>query len=661
MKEGLMSQTKDEKRIPIALEISLPVLKDKTAPAMRAYLFDGAQRLVESTPVKEQVEFKIDPQQRHRVTVGPDLVVKGNVPPDLVTRLSQVGAMSRDFFPQSPVSKLSFTLLESLVLTWLYVCINIHGTVRKLLNPGGDSPTYAPICTGVVQVFTIDLACSLDNLNDAALLSIKNQALARMLNVEIADLIGMNFADFARVSALAAGLFPLTGNALRSYIVANRATLALFMCNLIPEYAICYQQLPDAPIQSDGTFSLNHCFFFWEAPPDVYFEVVQTIDGVAREVADPDIICTTMWSYDVSQSAQITVIDPSAIACQPDPNPAPGYLYVWPTAIGNIDLRQIDGLETLAGTGLLPGGPNGTAWGGTLSLQIQFDPNLRANNIRYYRWSYKFPSDLNFTQMHASVTHRWMELTFPGGGVIDIHLHPVTLGPTMVSGSPETNLFEIPDPNLPWIDINDPVDRPFAYFESSAASNPLQGLVTLKLEMFDNNGHHVSCGNTGHVGPFKYLLADLSGTPNSFTNAPPPNIDVDGNLIFQVFIDNNPTVAQLQDVTVSGNHVDDCGMLHYSQGSDVVSIQYRATQLNNFIYWDLVVVRGLHGQVAATNGDVNSLNPDFFNNPASQLVDQCVNAAFAVNLNTRARATDGYGRQSQYDRSATIAFALLHP
>lgn len=659
-----MVQNKDEKRVPISVEIALPTLKDKKAPDMRVYLFDGAQRLLHSVPAKEQVEFHIDPKQRHRIAVGPDLIGKSEVPPaDLSMRLTRTGAISRDFFPQAPASRFSVEVLENLVLTWLRVCINIHGAVRKLLNPGGDVPAYAPICTGVVQVFTIDLACSLDNLNDALLNNIRNATLARMLNVEIADILTLNFADFARVSSLAAGLFSLNGNPLRGYIFANRAALSPFMCGLIPESAICYRQLPDAPIQSDGTFSLNHCFFFWEAPPDVYFEVVQTIDGAPREVADPDIMCTTMWGYNGSQSALITVTDPAAVACQPDPYPGPGYLYVWPTAIGNTELSQINGLLSLSGTdvGLLPGGPHGTPWGGTLCLQVQFDPNLRANNIRYYRWSYKFDGAADFTEINASVTHRWMDVTFPGGGVIDIHYHPVTLGPQMVAGSPETNLFEIPDPNIHWIDINDPADRPFAYFDSAAAANPRQGLVTLKLEMFDNNGNHVSCGNAPHAGPFQFVLPDPSGTPGSFTSATGPNIDAQGDLVFKIHVDNNPTVAELQDVTASGHHVTPCGMLHYSAGADPVSIQYVATQPGNFISWELSVVRGLQGQVAATSGQENSANPDHFNNSASTLVGSCGNAAFAVNLNTHARATSGYDRQSQYDRSATIAFALLNP
>ena len=115
----------------------------------------------------------------------------------------------------------------------------------------------------------------------------------------------MNWSDFVRVSALASGLFPLTGNALRNYIVAHRSELAQFMGNLIPEWAICFQQLPDATIQSDGTFSLHHCFLAWEFPPDLYFEVKQTLGGVEREVADPDIVTTTMWGYDGSRGAHV--------------------------------------------------------------------------------------------------------------------------------------------------------------------------------------------------------------------------------------------------------------------------------------------------------------------------------------------------------------------
>lgn len=659
-----MADGKADKRSRLTVELTLSALEGRKTPAVRVYLFDAAQRLVSSQPAKDKVEFEIDPKQRYRVTVGPDLVDKREAPPaDLNAQLVNSGAISRDYSPLKPAATMSISVRDNLIPKWAFVCINIHGTVRKQLNPGATPATYAPVCTGIVEIFTIDLACSLGNLSDAALLAIKNQTLARMLNVAVEDLAHFDFSDFAKLSSLGAGLAPLTGQALRNYIVAHRAELASFMCFLIPEWAICYQQLPDAAIQSDGSFSLDYCFLF--SPPDLYFEVKQTIDGVEREVADPDIMCTTMWRYDGSQGALVTVEDPAAIACQPAPKPGPGYLYVWPTAIGNIDLRQVNGLETMGpvvGKGLLPGD---TPWGGTLCLQVQFDPNLRANDIHYYRWSYKFDGDADFTQINASVTHRWQEITFGPGGKIDIHLHPVTLGPRLVNGT--TNLFEIPDPAIDWINIVDPSDRPFAYFDSTAGQTPgRSGLVTLKLEMFHANGTHVACGNDGHGGPFQFLLPDLGGTPDDYTNAPAANIDANGDLGFQVLVDNNPTTAQLPGVDVNNIKADDCGILHYSSAPEdvdtqYVHIQYVATHPHNYLDWSLSVSRGLHGSVASTGGSTSSANPDHFDKRPSALLGTCKQAAFAVNLNTYARAQSGYGRQSQYDRWATIAFALLTP
>jgi hypothetical protein len=644
----------------LIVNLAMSIPEGAERPAVRAYLFDAAGRLVTSRSAEGQVELPIDPKQKYRVTVGPDFVSEQDtVPADLADQLRQAGALSQDYLPYSPVSNINVHLGATLVNSWFFVCMNIHGRVRKHLTVGG-ADTFAPICTGVVQIFTIDLRASLGNLSNGVMLSLKNTLLAGLVGAEIADILSWNFADFARLSALAAGLFPLSGDPLRDYIAAHRSDLARFMCNFIPEWAISYRQLPDAPIQSDGTFSLFHCFLRWEAPPDIYFEVVQTSDGVEREIADPDIVCTTMWRYDGSQSAVITVEDQTAIACQPDPLNGPGYLYVWPTAIGNTPLSEIDGLETLSGTALLPGGPVGTPWGGTMSLQMQFDPNLRANNIHYYRWSYRFAGDADFTQIRSSVTHRWQQVTVVGG-VFDIQLNSVTLGPVPVGA--ETNLFEIPDPNLDWIDIVDPVDRPFAYFDSAAGTTPgRSGMVTLKLEMFDSTGNHVSCNNAGHGGPFTFILPQQMGV-NQFTNAPAPNIDAAGDLIFKVLVDNNPTTADFPEMPhIGGSFADDCGMLHYGSTTDIVTIDYVATHPNNFIYWNLDISRGSHGPVGPpTSGDVSSLNPDHLNRSASALVGTCVQAAFAVNLAAHARATDGYSRQSQYDRSATIAFALLHP
>ena len=651
-----MAQDDTTKRASVTVQLALSFPKDKEKADVRVYLFDSSERVVESQPAKESLQFSIDPAKRYRITVGPNLLEKDKAPSDLRARLSKAGAVSRDLSPRDAGTTISLSIADSLISLWLLQCINIHGNVRKLL--GGTPPTYATICAGKVEIFVIDLACSLARLSNADLLNIKNNTLARMMGVELADFEHFDLTDLIRVSFLAAGLSPLTGSALRNYIVAHRAELAQFMCNLIPEWAICYQQLSDAPIQSDGSFSLHHCFFFWEFPPDIYFEVKQTIGGVEREVADPDIMCTTMWGYDGTQAATITVEDPTAVACMPT-GPDLGLLYVWPTAIGNLDLFQINGLETPGvGTGLLPGGPAGTAWGGTLPLQVIFDPNLRANNIKWYRWSYRFGAEA-FAPITADVTHRWMQVVG-----MNILIHPVLLGPHPV-GTQE-NLFEIPDPNLPgpWIDINDPSDRPFAYFDSTAGQRPVgrSGMVTLKLELFDTLGNHVPCANDDHGGIFTFMLEPDAMSPAS--PAPAPNIDADGDLIFVLRVDNNPTVADLPNngVSVSGIAADDCGMLHYANRGDNVAIDYIATHPNNFIDWSLSVSRGFSGQVAEDSGNTSTPFPHgVLNRTAGQLLDTCDQAAFAVNLIAHARITNGYGPQSQYNGSDTIAFALLHP
>jgi hypothetical protein len=365
-----------------------------------------------------------------------------------------------------------------------------------------------------------------------------------------------------------------------------------------------------------------------------------------------------MFNYDGSQPAVITVYDPAAIACMPDPNPGPGYLYVWPTAIGNIDLGNIDGLETLVGTGLLPG-PNGPVpWGGTLPLQMQFHPDLRANNIFYYRWSYKFDGQPDFTQIFATVTHRWQEVTNVAGHIV-IHLHGYTFGPHLVNG--QSNLFEIPDPSVDWIDINDPVDRPLAYFDSTDGQTPGRtGMCTLKLEMFDQTGNHVKASNVDPAGHFKFLLPELGAPAGTYTDAPAANVDGAGDLIFKIYVDNNPTFAALYDAqTLSSGGGDSCGIRHFSGPNDPVTITYAATQPENYIDWYLSVTKGTAGTVIAINDHTSSANPASLTRNASVFLGSCPAAAFAVNLNCYARATNGYSTQTQYDRSATMAFALL--
>jgi hypothetical protein len=270
-----------------------------------------------------------------------------------------------------------------------------------------------------------------------------------------------------------------------------------------------------------------------------------------------------------------------------------------------------------------------------------------------------------------------------------IHLNPVTLGPQLVSGPSNPagthNLFAIPDATLPWIDIDDPADRPFAYFDSTEGVSPgKSGMCTLLLELFDGDGNFVTsnnalgssplgdqAGDPAPPGIFSYILPDIGGPPNTYTNAPTPNITDHGRLILRILMDNNPTVAELPAVStpLGSTDTDPCGVLHYGTTGDNVDLSYVAFHPNNYLDWDLTISRGISGVVAsilppapATQTSSGSPGvPAHFVNSAGTLLGPCTQAAFAVNLYCAARATSGYSRQSQYDSSSTIAFALIHP
>lgn len=698
-------------RSSITVNVALSPVEGQKAPNVRAYLFDRAGRLVDSRSANKSVTFKADPRQDYRVTVGPDLLKNEKPPADLAAQLVKAKAVSQDSRAQLAQEVLNFNIHQIIWICWIPTCINVHGTVRKLLNPGGTPPQYAPICTGTVQIFEVALDCTLDSFTVIELLNFKskllqklsvnraqftehlstrslsrtNVAASSLSNAMSSPVLSSSAASSSALNDVSATIAALDGTPLKQYIIAQKNILYYFLCELIPDYAFCWQELTEVPIQSDGTFSAEICFWCPDDLPDLYFEVVQNLSGTETEIYDPQIACSTYYDYDGSQSVDIVVDDPRAVACQPVGNPGPGYLYVWPTAIGNVDLGGIDGLETLLGTGLLPGN---TPWGGTLCLQMQFHPDLQANNIKYYRWSYKFDDETDFTQIKATVVHRYETITVNGSQIV-IHLNPVTLGPNLVSGPTNpggtSNLFAIPDPTLPWIDIDDPADRPFAYFDSTEAILPRKsGGCTLLLELFDGDGKFVPGNNTrgvstlgdqagdpGGPGAFTYILPDLTKPPGNYTNAPTPNITDHGRLIFRIQVDNNSTDAELPGVAtpLGTTETDPCGMLHYSSLSDNVDLSYVAFHPNNYLDWELDIWRGVSGLAAsippsppATNTSSGSPGlPAHFINSAATLLGTCPQAAFAVNLYCWARANSGYSRQSQYDSSKTIAFALIHP
>ena len=720
----------------VTVDVTLAPGRGVEQPPARVYLFDQRGNLIQSELITgKPINLGLAGDRLHRLVVGPDLVMAGKSPAELAAELTRARAISQDVNPKHLAESIRLAIPPSIYFCWWETCIYVHGSVRKQTAPG----VFAPICSGVVEIFQVDLGCTLDQLASftdlsvwyAVLIDSLHGLLDRQLLLERIRMIP-NLPDpppdgfhetsvvtsraiqqRARVSSaanveaaagapiaapamtaarsaaggavqrassateLASTLRALPIDTRKDVLIANKAIIAPFLCWFIPDSWFCWQKLGDASIQSDGTFSAEICFWCPSDFPDLYFEVVQEVGGIAREVSDPQIACSTYYDYDGSTDVVITVDDPNAVACNdPRPRPIPGNsYYVWPTAIGNTDLRQITGIESPTGSkphGLVAGAP----WGGTLALQMEFDPHLKSDGIaRYYRWSYKFAGDILFSPINAPVNHRYKTVTgvFPN---LNIHLTTVNLGPHTVGG--QQNLFDVPDPypSDGWVNINDPWDRPFAYFDSTDnhyapftytdVATRRSGLCTLLLEMFDAGGALVSCANNGLTGKFVFVLPDLTKTPSDYTSTlGPNNITASGQLMFQVLVDNNDTFASIGNPTASGNVADPCGILHYTNASDIVAIPFQATHPNDYLNWTLEVFRGSSGlAVPAIGGHSSSppLGPNPFTNAASALLGpHCTNAAFAVDLWTYATATDGYSTQTQYNRFNSVAFALLTP
>jgi hypothetical protein len=128
-------------------------------PTARAYLFDRADRLIHTELVRDQsVEFNVTANQAYRVSVGPDLLAEGEAPANLAAQLAKANSLSQDFLPTGPNSA-ELRINPNIWFCWFPTCINVHGTVVKQFSAGGTTS----ICNGTVQIFQVDLGCTLDS------------------------------------------------------------------------------------------------------------------------------------------------------------------------------------------------------------------------------------------------------------------------------------------------------------------------------------------------------------------------------------------------------------------------------------------------------------------------------------------------------------------
>ena len=136
--------------------------KGQELPPARAYLFDRAGRFVDSKLVDgKPLTFSVDAGLKYQFRVGPDLLKDQKAPPaDLAAQLDKAKAITQDYIPAIHGDVLSIIIDHLIWPCWIFpTCINVHGTVRKLLNPGSARPVYASICQGTVQILRLKAVC----------------------------------------------------------------------------------------------------------------------------------------------------------------------------------------------------------------------------------------------------------------------------------------------------------------------------------------------------------------------------------------------------------------------------------------------------------------------------------------------------------------------
>ncbi len=374
---------------------------------------------------------------------------------------------------------------------------------------------------------------------------------------------------------------------------------------------------------------------------------------------------------------------PWAITCTPCPPVIAPDKWVLFMAVGNHPLSLIRGTgSTLIATTNLTniGLTEGSApWAGLLRPRIEFDNTLRQDlNVKYYKVSWRKVNANSEITNPPILPTEWTELT-PGDGDVYRHyahmvgttlvIDPYQLGPKTVNGI--SNLLEIP-PAMPplgqWSLPNVVEDTASAKFPTTTHAPALQaGKYQLKLDLFDNTGSPVNIVTTG----IKYVVptsTDLTSTINTIeADASGLNLVHANSMIITLHLDNNVCNAEIPAPSLSGTFADDdCGVLEYDPNNPgSVQMDYFASHPNGFAKRGFSVYRGSNlvlsesgnvggGSFSRTETVANLLS---INSPGGG----CCIAGFSENLSVDATATDGWSRQSQYDRDDVRAFVLTQP
>jgi hypothetical protein len=127
-------------------------------------------------------------------------------------------------------------------------------------------------------------------------------------------------------------------------------------------------------------------------------------------------------------------------------------------------------------------------------------------------------------------------------------------------------------------------------------------------------------------------------------------------------VDNSYCAATASPPELDGNTADGCGLLRYEdKNADIVTMPFTATHPDGFATFSFSLIKGVSGvalpAAPPTSGPVDTaVSP--ITDTVANLMGSCDIAGFAEYVYVAASATNGWGRQSQFDASAAVAFVL---
>jgi len=687
----------------ITLSVNAPLLDkqaNESAPATAVYAFSPGGALLAQAQVDERGQANLDlgvgvDATGLRVLAGP---ATGEKQPQLEELLRR-GAQEQHLRVDANMEKLQVELAlpADIWRVWLLNRCTVKGTLQKRVLRDGISIDF-PVCRATVEIYEVDPIWVivpkipknlLDRLREVIVQPIplpgppvERPGFARAMPAL------SNAADTHRVDAQSiASMHEASGNgalryaamsssdlAFREALIANAVLVRPLLCWLVP-LLVSIRRVGTAYTDDCGHFRTTiFKSIFNPDQPDLYFKATQRLFGFFDVLiyGPTPIACHTWWNYVCGSEVSLYTTHPLAVTCAPCPPIIAGANWVLFMAIGNFPTSRIHGIGNDPSLGATTAANRGMAhdaqpgidapWGGVLRPRLEFDNSLRdLLGVKYYRLSWKHTADATFTKQLTATVNRHYAHMVGTDLVVDAYL----LGPKTAGG--ESNLFEIP-PSVPpfgqWSLPDVVADTESGEFDTVAAGL-VDGLVQLRVELFDATGAPVNIGASG-IRYFVPTSLDLSGTIHT-VDAATLGLVVGNTMIVTLHVNNEPCTAVIAPPAIGGGAVADdcCGVLHYAPG-DTVTMGWTASHPHGYATYSFGVVRGVSGVYA--NGGVvgagvfsatRTVGQLLSDNLPATCTEPCKVAGFSENLYVAATAIDGWSRLSAgYDAKDVRAFVL---